>query len=507
MLISADKDEEEEGRCVTLPLPRLASSTVERERVSAWLTRNARTPLRFLLAPAGSGKTTALVRYAQSREKASYYVHLKHRTDERLLETNLCELFALGTFTYPALLAALNCLEYVELIVDGIDRLHVTEQALLERLVHEIPAHVSLVYAGTTTCLAVHSLEAAGLAVVLPREELLFQQSEIGQLGAHLGLVDEQDSFEQIRDTSDGWPIVVADILRCAAEHGTSAVDGYERWVTHRSRSFTAYLQDEISRFSEVGKVAFEKAMRREEVSNTQLTILEDIGAFVAISNGNIRPYKVVSDLLSVETPVHTSRTDPVNIRMFGRFSVRSGDREVTWIRRRDQQIFRYIAVRPSGRVKKSEIIDIFWPDADSHLAAQSLRTACSNIRKALSSILDMATVEQLFVTEGQELYINFNKTVIDVRRFKSHIGEASGAESEGRIADAMAHFRAAERIYRADLFSGEPEESWFLPQREVYRDMSLLARERIGMLGAELSNVESHNEEIFVENRTSALP
>ena len=490
---------------MTLPLPRLAAFTIEREQISAWLTRHARVPLRLVLAPAGSGKTTALVRYARAQPGQVLYVHLKYRTEDRSLEEYLRDLFDLETFDFANFVAKLNTDAHVDLIIDGIEEITAQEVALLERLVYEMPANVGLIYAGTRSSIAVHRLEAGGLAKVLPRDEVFFSLQEIQELCDGLGLAADDEQLFAIYEHCNGWAIAVADVLRCALEHDASLVDAYERWTLQRGRSFSTYIQEEVARFSDVGRAIFEKVLLGDTIRESEMTLLEDTGAFILSANADVRPYRVVSDLLARPVPSQAIQSTRIAVRMFGRFSIRNSEREVTWIRRRDQQLFRYIAVRPSGRVKKADIIDVFWPEADQHLAAQSLRTACSNIRKALAGVMDPSLVEQFFVTEGQELCVNLERAVVDVRRFKTHITEGNEAEGEGRLADALAHYRAAERLYRADLFGGEPDETWFLPQREVYRDMAALASERASLLRAEIAEVESVTEEFANEGVSAA--
>ena len=71
---------------------------------------------------------------------------------------------------------------------------------------------------------------------------------------------------------------------------------------------------------------------------------------------------------------------------MLGWFRAEINGRPIKWIRHRDQQIFKYVALKSSGRASRAELTELFWPGGEKELASQCLRTALSNIRKAIVS-------------------------------------------------------------------------------------------------------------------------
>jgi hypothetical protein len=471
---------------VIQPLPRLAACTIERKRVTAWLLRYAQMPVRICLAPAGNGKTMALVRYARDRERHVTYVHLKHRPKDRSLESLLCELVECGEIPYNQLLIAFAKCGPMELCIDGIDQLDDAEQALLERMVYEMPANVALIYSGTTTTINVHRLEALGLAALLPREELMFSYEETAELAEELGITANHEQLAALQDHCSGWAMATADVLRYAAAENTLLADAYERWFIQRGRTVAAYLREELERLPVEERNRFEQLITGDVMSENEIISLAAAGAWILVDGNTAVPYNIISDLLGKQELALPQTDSRVFIRLFGRFAIQCGEREVNWIRRRDQYLFRYVAIRPSGRVKKAEVIERFWPDADPHLAAQSLRTACSNIRKGLANAMGAQAADRLFYTDGGELVVDFSGIIVDVHRFRAHINEGQEAENEGHIADALAHYRAAQRLGRADLFGGEPPEEWFAVQREIYREMTTFASERIETLSLE---------------------
>ncbi len=464
-------------------LPRLASGTIVREALLTWVTRYVDLPLRVCLAPAGAGKTTALVEYARTRSSPLLYFHLEHQHPDRLLETMLASLCNDGEYSYRAVLSALRSRAPTEIVFDGIERLSEAEEQLLVRLISDLPAQVSVLAAGTRTGLPLQRLEIAGLAKCSPPQLLRLSIEETEKIAQNFGLPMHEEQLAAICEGCDGWAIAVTAVLRSAVEGDKSLVDAHEKWLLQSGQSFCEYIDGELQRLGSEEQELFQSLLQGKPLSDQEGRRLEACGAFVQRIGGVVRPYQLVGALLGSLPVAPILPQTPLQIRLFGRFIVRSGEREVVWMRRRDQQLFRYLAIRPEGRASKAEVIAAFWPEADRHLASQSLRTACSNIRKALATAFEQNVVEQLFVSEAQGLRVNLDLALVDVRRFKAHINAASAAEEQGSRGDAIAHYTAAIRLYRADLFAGEPEEMWFVPQRQAYREMLAFARERSAAL------------------------
>ena len=472
-------------------LPRIAPTTIERVAITQWLLEHADLPLRLCLGPAGSGKTSALVAYCRQIDVPRAYVHLRRVNDEQALQSSIARALGLEGFDYDAVLTYLTRQERFELVVDGIDRVPPGASEILENLLADIPETVALIYAGTSSVLEVHRAVATGVAVTLPREAYAFDAKEIADLCEQISLPMHDDAVLELIERTDGWPVVVCDVLRCAAQTQTSLIDAYPRWLVQRGRSFSVYVHEELARLPHESLRLFERALTKETLTPVELQQLEDAGAPVVVAGAAYHAYRVVEDLdLELEQET-VEQGDRLTIRMFGRFVMKSGETEISWIRRRDQQLFRYLALRPGGTAPKKELLEIFWPDADPQLGAQSLRTACSNIRKVLNAVIGSAATEQLFSTEGNEIKVDLSSAIVDLYRFKAHVHAAKAEEDEENVGGAFAHYRAAEELYRADLFSGEPDEAWFLPQREIYRTMLGTARDRVLAIATEFGEEE----------------
>jgi DNA-binding SARP family transcriptional activator len=165
---------------------------------------------------------------------------------------------------------------------------------------------------------------------------------------------------------------------------------------------------------------------------------------------------------------------------MFGRFEAAIDGRRIEWIRRREAQLFKYLLLKPNGGATRAELRSVFWPEGDYHLATQSLRTASSNIRKALAAIVGYANVDRYFSSRG-DIAVNLERAVVDVRRFAAHVTDGDAEYERGNDSEALAHYRAAESLYGGDLLSGEYPEAWYAPRTEMYKVMYGRVLERLG--------------------------
>lgn len=440
--------------------------------MEAWLAKNAHFPLRVMIAPSGFGKSTGLLNYALQKKDARLLCSFRQAVDgDGVIET-LCDVLETPGKTYQEAFAALTARGACEILFDGIEWFDSTATALLERLVCEVPMEVNLIAAGSRTAFDLPRYSLRGAVVSIAPELLLFSVPEILTAAERLELALTEEQAGDIRERTDGWPIVVSDVLRVTAEAGCDPLEGYDRWLLLRGAAFLEVTRAELERMSAAARdivSAMSGGLQPDAVQSERLHIE---GAPVIGENGTTRILRVLSDLQPPAEAPAVSIEDPLHIRMFGRFSIRQRDNEVQWVRRRDQQIMRYLLLHPDTGARRSEIIEHFWPQAEAQLAAQSLRTACSNIRKALIRAMGNERAERFFRAESNRLVVDLTASVVDIARFKAHILGAQEAEANENWYDVLAHTAAAERLYRADLFAGEPLEEWFSAQREIYREM-----------------------------------
>jgi len=211
------------------------------------------------------------------------------------------------------------------------------------------------------------------------------------------------------------------------------------------------------------------------------LETLEARGLFVTYCEGTYRPFRVARQVDANALPASAAPTDAalLVVRMFGRFESTIDEKAVPWLRRMDRRIFRYLVLTRDGSATKDEIFKEFWANADERQASQSLRTACSNIRKAIGTLVGTERVDEYF-NAGENVSVNLDNVTVDVRRFISHIRNAAFAYESDDIHSALIHYKRAESLYTGRLGWGDEEESALIPLAQECEQLYLLGLTRI---------------------------
>jgi DNA-binding SARP family transcriptional activator len=173
---------------------------------------------------------------------------------------------------------------------------------------------------------------------------------------------------------------------------------------------------------------------------------------------------------------------------MFRSFEATIDGRTIPWIRRRDQEIVKFLLLQPLGCATRTEIAAAFWPDADFHSAVQNIRTACSNIRKALAAVVGRGEVD-LYFRAAPDLRVDLAHVTCDVLRFSAHIREAEACVHNADTAAATRHFRAAERLYSGDLLEHEGAAPWAEQYIRKFREQYMFALECLAVFALEHDN------------------
>jgi hypothetical protein len=475
------------------PLPRLAPGVLQRARVSAWFERNENVPLRLLAAPAGCGKTSAIVTYLGASTRPAAYVALRDDETPESLRERIADSLDFGYVpaSFAALLAAVATRAPCDIAIDDIDRATPETMEELMALSAEAPQGVGFIYATRLrTTLDLGQYLARGLAVMLDDNALALDAGDVVRLCEAAGVAFTAADVTRFLEETEGWPIVCAWALRDAAESRTELGSAYENWRRSQGRHFGEFLNDEFKRAGDVYRTLFRACAgdgSNEELE--RLATLETRGLFVRHSEGTYRPYRVARQFDIEAIPAASALAPDASallvVRMFGRFEATIGGRRIEWIRRREAQIFKYLLLKPDGSATRGELRDVFWPDANQHLATQSIRTACSNIRKAIAAIVGYGNVDRYFQSAGNVAVVLEN-AVIDARRFTAHIADGDSELENRRVPEALAHYRAAESLYSGELLSGEYPEPWYAPRAAMYTSLFVGLLERLAHLYGE---------------------
>jgi len=453
-------------------------------------------PLRVLCGPAGCGKSSALVTYLTACPRRTAYVALRDDDALEAVRERLAQALDIGytPASCAALLAALATKAPCEIAIDDADRATPETIEELLAMVGEAPEDVAFVFvARSRAALDPGPYLARGMAALLDDNGLAFDGDDIARLCETLGVSYVPADISRLLEETEGWPIACSWVLRDAAEARTGLAGAYDRWRLGNGRHFADFLRSEFERAGDEHRSTFRVAEDRERLAS-----LEVRGLFVRYAGGAYRPYRVARQF-EIEAIPAASVLAPepgalLAVRMFGRFETSIAGRRIEWIRRREAQIFKYLLLKPDGVASRTELRELFWPDANSHLADQSIRTASSNIRKAIAAIVGYGNVDRYFTSQGA-MAVNLEHTVIDVRRFTAHVADGDTEYERRHTQEALAHYRAAEALYGGELLSGEYPEPWYAPRAEMFRALHTGLLERLAEIYAETGSLRRAQE------------
>lgn len=478
-------------------LPRVAPSTVRRSRLERWLATHVDVPLRLLVAPAGSGKTTLLLKYLPASTVDAGYCALPEGAS--LAKTLELVAAALGMAkipsSYDALIEALRTTitAPTELAVDDVDNASAEALACLKQLIEEAPEELTFIYTSRSRdAIDAKSWVARGLGVLCDHRRLAFDPAETELLAETCGVPCTHLEIGRLLEESEGWPIVLSGAVRAAAEDNRSLSDAYEHWRVRYGQVFTEFIAADLDRAPEEDRALVRSLIAGATIDDQErLHRLEAQGLFVIADGDDYRPYRPIRQLRGRVRLAPSARLSPLIVRMFGRFEAQIDGSEVDWVRRRDQQFIKYLMLQPTGSATRAELASVFWPDADRQLAAQSVRTACSNIRKALAALVGYACVD-LYFNADPDVSLDLTNVVADVRRFSAHVADGDASFDRGDGQEAAVHYRAAEELYHGRLLDGDPPEPWFTSHARLLEDQYVIVLERLAQTSFDEGDMKS---------------
>ena len=481
----------------TRTLPRLAPSTIRRSRLERWLGTHVAVPLRLVVAPAGSGKTTLLLKYLPNSTVDAGYCSVPQNCTAAGLREAIAAAFSLPRVppTYDDLVMALRSLvfEPTELAIDDVDNCLPEAVAELSRLIEDAPEHLTFIFTTRSRdAIDAKTWIARGLAVLCDHRRLAFDPAETELLSEACSVPSTHVEIGRLLEESDGWAIVVSGAVRAAAEDSRSLSDGYEHWRSRYGQLFTEFIAAELERAPEEDRALVRSLIAGATVEDQhRLHGLETQGLFVVHDDDGYRPLRPIRQLRGRVRLSPSASLSPLVSRLFGRFTAQIDGQEIAWIRRRDQQFVKYLLLKPTGSATRAELASVFWPDADRQLAAQSVRTACSNIRKAIAAQVGYACVD-LYFRADPDVALDLTNVVADVRRFSAHCADGDASFDRGDSQEAAVHYRAAEELYAGRLLDGDVPEAWFTAQAQLLEDRYVVVLERLAQTAFDEGDMKS---------------
>lgn len=187
--------------------------------------------------------------------------------------------------------------------------------------------------------------------------------------------------------------------------------------------------------------------------------------------------------------------TDRIEIRLLGPLHVRRADSTVVepgaWRTGKTLDLLRLLALDADQPVRVATLLENLWPDVDEAHGRASLRTAASQLRRALRSDCIERRLGGLVLRH----------VWVDATAFRSLAMEAKSALRERRLARVVSLTREAEALYVNDFTAHDDGSGWALEARE-----SLAAVRRAMLVDAAECAIELHWMRDGVELANKAL-
>lgn len=492
-------------------LPRLTPLIIHRPRLDRWVEAYAQYPARLIIAPAGSGKTTLAIAYCTQSVRSSLYCAIPSGgTPEQWREAAAKTICAPRIpRSYDELVDAINGspAKCRELIVDDVD--NATPETLREmiQLVEDAGDNVTLIYlAKSREQIDASRLVARGVAALCDARRIAFDVQEAGMLAEACGVEATELQLRRLIEDTDGWSIAVSGTMRTAAAEGETVTRAYELWRSSSQSFLRDFVKADADRAPEECRKAFWSLYDGTGVpDDARLRELESRGLFV-LDSGTERPrmYRPLRPGGARPAASPALETPPLMVRMFRSFEAKIDGCNVSWVRKRDQQIIKYLLLQPNGTASRAELASVFWTDADRHLATQSVRTACSTIRRAFASVVGPANVDRYFRT-APEIQIDVNHVVCDVRRFCGHMKDGDSEFDSGNVQDAAMHYRAADKLYAGRLLDFDGTEAWICEHANLLHELYVHAVGRLATLALDARDLDAARE--YLRRAHAAAP
>jgi DNA-binding SARP family transcriptional activator len=158
-----------------------------------------------------------------------------------------------------------------------------------------------------------------------------------------------------------------------------------------------------------------------------------------------------------------TSRTH-IRIEVLGELVVRRCDGTLVghdeWRTGQTRDLLRILALSNGRRLRRASLAELLWPNVSQDRARASLRTAGSQIRRAIGS--------NCLVRHGDGVLLQ--GAWVDVVMFLDDARRVHSLARAGRHSRALHLAQAAERLYRDDFHAHDDESSWARSERDHLR-------------------------------------
>lgn len=152
------------------------------------------------------------------------------------------------------------------------------------------------------------------------------------------------------------------------------------------------------------------------------------------------------------------------------------------WARPKDRALLKLLALELGHLVPQDRLLELLWPNLAPAAATNNLHVSISRLRKILNANPpDTTTGSSIIRRDGGGYTLAPDVSVwVDLEEFRRQLAQGREWRRRGAWAPAVVAYRAAEALYRGDLFEEDPYEEWALRPREQLRGVHLAVREEL---------------------------
>ena len=435
--------------------PRLAIFILERRRL---LQRCLPVPgtAKLLIAPAGYGKTVLVSQIGQKFRGRYGYIGLSEADDARSLREKLARAKQNGLFP----------------VIDDAHLAGSSGRAVLREVLCSLNSDAQMIVCARTTEDIVDKRSLFdGTIDVIGAAELAFTVDEIRALSERFNVSYQELMLASFYQRTDGWPMAVCGSLRTAGDRALSVRDAFSAWLELHGPALAQFVSEECARVP-LGETFLDRVRSGAPSTVQELQAWQSAGLFVSGNGRDCRILAVVCSAFGNEPANAPDSVQPLRVGLLtNEMRTTVGEMRLQWVRHKDAQIFKYLALKNGAYATRSELMEIFWPGRDRNIQAQNLRTTCSNIRRALRWVVGAPLVERYFESNG---HVRVSAALLtDVEEFNEAIALGRIALAAGDSRNARLHFKHARELYKGDLLTGMP--------RCGFEDLALTLRHDFG--------------------------
>jgi DNA-binding SARP family transcriptional activator len=153
-------------------------------------------------------------------------------------------------------------------------------------------------------------------------------------------------------------------------------------------------------------------------------------------------------------------------------------ERPLAWPSRRGKTLFKYLVLQRDRRASREALMALLWPDADPAAARRNLNVTVHGLRRSMSGSSERSCVR---FRDGAYVLDPELDAWVDVDEFGRLAASARRSARAGDTNGFVSAARAAEALYRGDLFEDDLYDEWLEGRRRELRDDHLDLLEALG--------------------------